>query len=91
MAVSIYYPTSASVYFRRVDGTGLSEMHLDVDTGGTNHVFVISGSWPNTSSIMFIQGYDTGSLYPITASYVLTASYLEGVVGVDVLNMQVFL
>lgn len=88
MAVSIFYPTSASVYTRIVDSTGLSELHIDVSP---NMVFVLTGSWPNTSSVMFIQGYDTGSTYPITASWTLSASYAENAGGVDMLQARMFI
>jgi hypothetical protein len=90
MSVSIFYPSSASLYTRVVGTTGLTELHIDVNTAN-NYVFVLTGSYPITSSIVFIQGMDTGSLYPISASYVLTASYVISAIGVDVLNTQVFL
>jgi len=90
MAVSIFYPTSASVYTRIVDSTGLTELHIDVDIA-QDFIFVLTGSFPTTSSMVFIQGYDTGSTYPITASWVLTASYSinEGAVA-DYIGNQVF-
>ena len=90
MAVSIFYPSSASLYTRVVGTTGLTELHIGVDTAN-DYVFVLTGSFPNTSSILLIQGYDTGSTYPITASWVLTASYSinEGAVA-DYIGNQVF-
>lgn len=85
---SIFYPSSASVYTRVVGTTGLSELYIDVLP---HMVMVLTGSWPNTSSVMFIQGYDTSSFYPITASWVLTASYAinEGYTA-DYVGNQVF-
>ena len=100
MSVSIFYPTSASVYTRIVDNTGLTELHIDVDIA-QDFIFVLTGSFPNTSSIVFIQGMDTGSVYPIssswsfntvtssittTASYALTASFALNAAGVNSLN-----
>lgn len=86
---SIIYASSASVYSRVIGRTGLSEMHIDVLP---DMVLVLTGSYPNTSSVMFIQGYDTGSIYPITASWVLTASYSTngGGGGADYIGNQVF-
>lgn len=65
---TIIYPTSASVYTRVIDTTGLSEIHIDVQP---DLIFVLTGSFPNTSSIVFIQGMDTGSTYPISSSWSL--------------------
>lgn len=62
------YPTSASIYTRVVDTTGLSEFHIDY---GPNLVLILTGSFPNTSSAIFFQGYDTGSLYPLSSSWAL--------------------
>lgn len=66
---SIYYPTVTQVYTRVVGGTNLSELHIDTSP---DTIFVITGSFPYTSSIVFIQAMDTSSSYPITASYTLT-------------------
>lgn len=66
--LTVIYPGSASVYFRVLDSTGLNELHVDY---GPNLVFVLTGSWPVTSSAIFFQGYDTGSLYPISSSWSL--------------------
>jgi hypothetical protein len=88
---SIFYPSSASIYTRVVGTTGLSELHIDVLP---NMVLVLTGSWPNTSSITFIEGFDTGSMYPISASWVLnsvTASYaLTTKNDVDYIGNQAF-
>ena len=95
---TIIYPTAASVYTRVIDTTGLSEFHIDIQP---NLVFVLTGSYPNTSSVMFIQGYDTGSTYPISSSwslnvvsasrttsgsYAVTASYALNAAGTSQLN-----
>jgi hypothetical protein len=78
---TVIYPTSASLYTRIVGTTGLTELHIDLTP---NIVMVLTGSFPNTSSIMFIQGYDTGSTYPITASAV------AGGAGTNFLLVQIF-
>lgn len=63
---TIYYPTSASIYTRVVGTTGLTEINIGVYP---NIIMVLTGSFPYTSPIVFIQGVDTGSTYPITASW----------------------
>ncbi len=73
---TIVYPGAVSTYTRVISNTGLSEFHIDTIP---NLVFVITGSFPNTSSIVFIQGFDTGSLYPISASWCASASYASTV------------
>jgi hypothetical protein len=46
----------------------LAEFHIDY---GPNLVLVLTGSFPNTASAIFFQGMDTGSTYPISASWAL--------------------
>lgn len=95
---SIYYPASASIYTRLVGNTGLAELYINTLP---NTVIFLTGSFPYTSSITFIQGADTGSTYPISASWVLisvssslavTASYAigAGVVPADYIGNAVF-
>jgi hypothetical protein len=68
---SIYYPYSASVYVRSVGANQLSELHINTTP---DTIFILTGSLPYTNSIVFIQSVDTASTYPITASWVQTAS-----------------
>jgi len=82
MALSVIYPSSASVYTRVIDTTGLSELHIDY---GPAVVLVMTGSYPVTSSITFITAIDTGSIYPITASYALTSA-----TATNILENQLF-
>lgn len=69
---TIYYPTGTTIYTRVVGTTNLTELHIDV---APDVIFVLTGSFPYTSSIVFIQQMDTSSTYPITASWVQSASY----------------
>ena len=69
---TIYYPSSASIYTRIVQGTGLTEMNLGISP---NIVLMLTGSFPVSSSIVIVTAADTGSTYFITASSAQTASY----------------
>ena len=65
---SIYYPSSASVYIRTVTTTNLNEFHIDTFPD-VIFVFNPNTTFPYTSSVVFIQTMDTGSNFPITASW----------------------
>ncbi len=86
---SIYYPTEAEIYTRIVGTTGMSELHIST---APDIIFVLTGSYPYTSSIVFIQSLDTSSHYPITASWVDTASFaMNGGGGeTDYIGVQTF-
>ena len=83
----IYYPTTASLTTRTVSGSGYSEVNIGVapnsifvfdNTSITSSTLIItSASYAVTSSFALnggTGGLGTGSTYPFTSSYAITAS-----------------